>query len=120
MNWNREPRPYHPGDMRRRHGIEAVQRLVNQAPEWHDLLWETFVRCYRINPRAVRQTVSLLAFFLHLGPYARHIARETERAMAAIDAGTFTPPPLVLAVRSMKPLAVSAQRNAPAAEQRRA
>ena len=118
LNWSRQPRPYNPGDMRRRHGIEAVQRLVNQAPECRDLLWDTFVRCYRMNPRAVRQTVSLLAFFLHLGPYARHIARETETAIAAIDAGTFTPPPLVLANRLMEPLVISARGNAPAAEQR--
>jgi radical SAM superfamily enzyme YgiQ (UPF0313 family) len=118
LNWSRQPRRYHPGDMRRRHGIEAVQRLVNQAPEWRDLLWDTFVRCYRMNPRAVRQTVSLLAFFLHLGPYVGHIARETETAIAALDAGTFTPPPLVLANRLMEPLVISARGNAPAAEQR--
>jgi hypothetical protein len=61
--------------------------------------------------------VSLLAFFLHLGPYARHIARETERAIAAIDAGTFTPPPLVPATRSREPLAVAAQGNAAPTEQ---
>jgi hypothetical protein len=117
LNWNREPRPYHPGDMRRRHGIEAVQRLADWVPEWRELLWETFVRCYRINPRAVRQTVSLLAFFLHLGPYARHIAIETEGEVTAIDAGKFTPPPLVPATRSMRPPAVSARGNAAHTEQ---
>ena len=41
LNWNREPGPYPPGDMRRRHGLDAVQRLVNREPEWRDLLWET-------------------------------------------------------------------------------
>jgi hypothetical protein len=108
LNWNREPGPYPPGDMRRRHGLDAVQRLVNREPEWRDLLWETFVRCYQINPRAVRQTVALLSIFLHLGPYARHIIGETEKAIAEIDAGEFTPPSLVPANRSTAPLALSA------------
>ncbi len=108
LNWSRAPRPYPPGDMRRRHGMETVQRLVNQVPEWRDLLWETFVRCYQINPRAVRQTVVLLSMFLHLGPYARHIIGETDSAIAQIDAGEFTPPPLVPATRSIVPLALGA------------
>ena len=101
LNWNREPRPCPPGDMRRRHDIQAVQRLVNRVPEWRDLLWETFARCYQINPRAGRQTVTLLSIFLHLGPYARHIIGETEKAIAEIDAGEFSPPPLVPASRAI-------------------
>jgi hypothetical protein len=49
-----------------------------------------------------------LSIFLHLGPYARHIIGETEKAIAEIDAGEFTPPPLVPASRSIEPLALSA------------
>jgi radical SAM superfamily enzyme YgiQ (UPF0313 family) len=114
LNWSRESRLYPPGDMRRRHGIETVQRLVNQVPEWRDLLWGTFTRCYQINPRAVRQTVTLLSIFLHLGQYARHIIGETEKVIAEIDAGEFTPPPLVPATRLIAPLALSARtRSAP-------
>jgi hypothetical protein len=45
-----------------------VRRIVSHFPEWRDLLWGTFMRCYQANPVAVRQTVSLLALFLHLGP----------------------------------------------------
>jgi hypothetical protein len=45
------------------------------------------MRCYQANPSAVRQTVSLLALYLHLGPYAREAIAETERAIAQIARG---------------------------------
>ena len=45
----------------------------------------TFMHCYQTNPAAIRQTVTLLALFLHLGPYARQAIAETEKAMAEID-----------------------------------
>lgn len=62
-------------------------------------------------PAALRSPLTgftLLSIFLHLGPYARHIIGETEKAIAEIDAGEFTPPPLVPAGRSIEPLALSA------------
>ena len=76
---------YAPDHFRRRHGIKWVGRIVSQFPEWRDLLWTTFMRCYQTNPAAVRQTVTLLALFLHLGPYARQAIAETKRAVAEID-----------------------------------
>lgn len=66
-------------DFRRRHGIEAVRRIVSHHPEFRDVLWQTFIRCYAINPAAIRRTVTLLAFYLHLGPYAHHAAEEARR-----------------------------------------
>ena len=84
--------PLPPDHFRRRHGVETVQRIVNRFPEYRDLLWRTFLRCYEINPRAVRQTVILLSFFLHLGPYARRIVAETRRAIETIDTGEAVTP----------------------------
>ena len=52
-----------PDHFRRRHGVETVQRIVNRFPEYRDVLWRTFLRCYKSNPQAVRQTVILLSFF---------------------------------------------------------
>ena len=78
--------------------------MVNRFPEWRDLLWRTFLRCYQPNPAAVRQTISLLSLFLHLGPYARQAIAETETSIADIDSGAFAPPPLVLAVPMAGPL----------------
>ena len=75
-------------DFRRRHGIEAVRRIVSHHPEFRDVLWQTFIRCYAINPAAIRRTVTLLAFYLHLGPYAHHAAEEARKTASDLrDAG---------------------------------
>jgi len=99
---------YSPGDFRRRHGIEALQRIVSRFPEWRDLLWGTFLRCYATNPAAVRQTVSLLSLFLHLGPYARQAIAQTEKSIADIDAGSVALPALVSKTRVPGPVRLSA------------
>ena len=93
---------YNPGDVRRRHGIEVVQRIVNHFPAWRDLLWGTFLRCYETNPAAVRQTVTLLALFLHLGPYAYRAIAETQNCIAGMESGAYAPPPLVPAAPAFR------------------
>ncbi len=60
--------------------IETVRRIVSYHPEFRSVLWSTFLKCYAINPSAIRRTVTLLAFYLHLGPYARHVADEARKA----------------------------------------
>jgi hypothetical protein len=89
---------YAADDFRRRHGIEAVRRIVSHFPEWRDLLWTTFMRCYQTNPSAIRQTVTLLALYLHLGPYAREAIAATERVIAEIARGTYRQPPRLAAI----------------------
>ena len=93
--WTGKGRRYAKGDPRRRRDVEMVQRIVDHVPEWRDVLMRTFSRCYKINPRAVRPLVSLLALYLHLGPYARGIITATDEAIDAIDDGSFVTPPLV-------------------------
>jgi hypothetical protein len=99
-----KPQQYSPDDFRRRHGVEAVRRMVKWFPEWRDILWRTFLQCYEINPSAVRQTVMLLSLFLHLGPYARQIIAETEKSIADIDSGAFAPPALISTTPDLEPL----------------
>jgi len=93
LKWTgKSQQEYAADDFRRRHGIETVRRIVSHYPEWRDVLWTTFMRCYQTNPTAVRQTVSLLALYLHLGPYARHAIAATEKAIADIDRGAYRRP----------------------------
>src|SRR5262245_58183571 len=93
LKWTGKRQQEYPADdFRRRHGIETVRRIVSHVPEWRDLLWTTFMRCYQANPSAIRQTVSLLALFLHLGPYARQSIAATERAIAEIKHGAYRRP----------------------------
>jgi Domain of unknown function (DUF4070) len=96
LKWTGKPQQaYAADDFRRRHGIETVRRIVSHVPEWRDQLWTTFMRCYQANPSAVRQTVSLLALYLHLGPYARQAIAAMERAIAAIEHGADRHPPRI-------------------------
>jgi len=93
LKWTgKQQQEYATDNFRRRHGIESVRRIVSHFPEWRDLLWTTFMRCYQANPSAIRQTVSLLALFLHLGPFARQAIAETERAIAEIELGAYRDP----------------------------
>jgi hypothetical protein len=103
LNWRGKlQQEYPPDHFRRRHGIETVRGIVSRFPEWRELLWSTFLRCYQKNPAAVRQTVSLLALFLHLGPYARQAVGEIDNAIADIDSGAFAPPPRLPALPGAK------------------
>ena len=74
------PRELPEGDRRRAlASIETMHKIIAQAPEARAPFWETFVLCAKTNPAALRYVVMLMAFYLHLGPFAR-------RVMAAIDA----------------------------------
>jgi len=75
--------------------IEAVYKVVNHRPELRELLWKTFQRCMAANPMAGRQTITLLALYLHLGQFAQTIIAGIDGQIAEIDAGAFAPPPLV-------------------------
>jgi radical SAM superfamily enzyme YgiQ (UPF0313 family) len=104
LKWTGKPQQeYGPDDFRRRHGVETVRRIATHFPEWRDRLWTTFMHCYRVNPSAVRQTVWLLALFLHLGPYARQAIAETERGIAEIDRGAREHPLRLSAVPRVEP-----------------
>jgi Domain of unknown function (DUF4070)/Radical SAM superfamily len=71
-------------DIKRKLGaLEAMHRIVTQMPEHRDLLWKTFTHCASTNARAVRFIVSLIAMYLHLGPYSRLVIEEIERQVAS-------------------------------------
>lgn len=73
------------GDMKLRAGmLNTVHKIVTQIPESRDVFWKTFLECGEINSRAVRLMVMNMAFYLHVGPYARRVAEATERQMASL------------------------------------
>ena len=59
--------------------IEMVHKIMSHLPEAREPFWRTFVKCQKSNPAALRYIVTLMAFYLHLGPFAREV-------IAAIDA----------------------------------
>ncbi len=74
------------GDVRRKlSGVEAVHRIINALPEAREPFWKTFVAVAKTNPAALRYIVILMALYLHLGPFSRHVIGEIDRRIAELD-----------------------------------
>jgi len=85
------------GDSRRRLGsLETVHRIINAVPGARDAFWQTFVRCAKSNPAALRYIVMLMALYLHLGPFSRHVITEIDRRIAELDCEAPTVPAMAL------------------------
>jgi hypothetical protein len=62
---------------------------------WHCLVanaemrrevWKTAAECIRHNPAALRSALRIAAFYIHLGPFARHAAATLESKIAETEA----------------------------------
>jgi hypothetical protein len=74
------------GDIRKRHGsIESVHKIMRALPEARELFWATFVGVAKTNPNALRYIVMLMALYMHLGPFSKHVIGEINRRIAEID-----------------------------------
>jgi len=74
------------GDIRKRHGgIEVVYKIMQTLPEVREPFWKTFVEIAKTNPGALRYIVMLMAFYLHLGPFSKHVISEIDRRIAELD-----------------------------------
>lgn len=77
----------HAGDKRFAVGsIEMAHAIISHLPEAREPFWRTFVRCQKTNPAAVRYVLSLMAMYLHLGPYAREVIAAIDVRLAALRA----------------------------------
>jgi len=80
------PRDLPEGDKRLKvASIETVQKIVNRLPEARDQFWQTFVTCAKSNPAALRYIVILMAFYLHLGPFARSVMDAIDVRLAELE-----------------------------------
>jgi radical SAM superfamily enzyme YgiQ (UPF0313 family) len=55
--------------------------------------WRTLLSALRHNPRSAKYVVSWMAIYLHMGPYARHVAERTRAAIRAEEQGRRTREP---------------------------
>ena len=96
------------GDIRGRVStIKLVHDLINRLPEGRERFWKAFTTCMSINPNSVRGIVTLMAFYLHVGPYSRYVMKQIDRQIEEIEQGHFVPPKLLPAV-APEPVAVNA------------
>ena len=62
-------------------GLEVVHRIVSRLPGARDVFTKTIIQCSSSNPQWARIIVLLTAFYLHLGPFSRHVIRQIERQL---------------------------------------
>ncbi len=80
MDRSGRPHVMHAGDKRRNSSsLGLVHEIIGRLPEARRQFWQTFVKCNKTNPAALHYIVMLMAFYLHLGPFA-------QKVIAAIDA----------------------------------
>src|SRR6266699_3494789 len=74
------------GDMRKRlGGVDSVHRIMRTLPEVREPFWKTFIEVANTNPGALRYIVMLMALYLHLGPFSKHVISEIDRRIAELD-----------------------------------
>jgi radical SAM superfamily enzyme YgiQ (UPF0313 family) len=84
---DRSGRPFElpEGDKRRKAPLGMVHEIISRLPEARQQFWQTFVKCGKSNPAAVRYIVMLMAFYLHLGPFARKTIAAIDVRLAELD-----------------------------------
>jgi hypothetical protein len=76
------------GDLRRKAtSVEMVHKIMGRLPEGREAFWQTFVTCAKSNPAALRYVMMLMAFYLHLGPFARQVIAAIDARLAELEHG---------------------------------
>ena len=84
------------GDIRAKIGtVNIVQDILRRMPEHRDRFWRTFTNCLNSNPGALRAVVTLMGFYLHIGPYTRYAIDQLDKQIEALEQGTFVAPQLL-------------------------
>ena len=87
------------GDVRRKLStINLVHELLSRLPEGRERFWKAFTTCMSRNPDSVRAIVTLMAFYLHVGPYSRHVMKQIDRQIEELEQGHFVAPELLPAI----------------------
>jgi radical SAM superfamily enzyme YgiQ (UPF0313 family) len=84
---DRSGRPFElpEGDKRRKAPLGMVHEIISRLPEARQQFWQTFVKCGKSNPAVVRYIVMLMAFYLHLGPFAQKTIAAIDVRLAELD-----------------------------------
>jgi hypothetical protein len=69
-------------------------------PEHRARFWRTFTNCLNTNPGAMRAVVTLMGFYLHIGPYTHYAIDQLDKQIEALEQGTFVAPQLLPPVQA--------------------
>ena len=93
------PKQLADGDIRKNHGVDVLHHVINRLPEAREPFWRAFVEVAKKNPGALRQIVTMMAIYLHLGPFSKHVISEIDRRIRELDEAT---PPTVAAMTAYR------------------
>ena len=62
-----------------------MQQIINALPDGQDEFRQILIQCATQNPNSLRTIVTLMAFYLHLGPFSRLVISQIEQRIAEID-----------------------------------
>ena len=65
--------------------VRALWKITRNHPEFRGLFWKTLLAVGRKNPRALKPAFIMLAFYMHMGPFARSLVKKTEREMETLQ-----------------------------------
>jgi hypothetical protein len=83
------------GDRRAEIGtFNVVQEILRRMPEHKEIFWRTFTKALNSNPGALRAVVTLMGFYLHVGPYTRYAVSEIDKQIALLESDEFVMPAL--------------------------
>jgi hypothetical protein len=86
LNNSNRKRQTRAGDTRRgASSLEMLHRLVSNLPEPRDVFRQLLTDCMATNPKSTRYIVTLLAFYLHLGPFSRYVVGQIDEKIEALE-----------------------------------
>jgi hypothetical protein len=85
MDRSGRPKQLADGDIRKGHGVNVLYKIMQTLPEVRGPFWKTFVEISKTNPDALRPIVTLMAMYLHLGPFSKHVISEIDRRIRELD-----------------------------------
>ena len=65
--------------------MDVLYKIMTRLPEVREPFWKIFVEIGKTNPGALRQIVTLMAMYLHLGPFSKHVIGEIDRRIRELD-----------------------------------
>jgi len=68
-------------------------RIPRAGPGVRRQFWNTMLDCIIHNPKALPYLIMMIALYLHLGPFARHVIAEIDRQIEDVDLGRWRAPP---------------------------
>jgi radical SAM superfamily enzyme YgiQ (UPF0313 family) len=69
--------------------LEVLHQIMSNLPEPREAFRRALAECMSSNPDSIRYIVLMMAFYLHVGPFARDVIARIENMLATLEAGRY-------------------------------